>query len=444
MRVRRRATRSASAAGPRWASPTARTSARSSCRPAAPTWPRAAGAARSSGGDARRRRLVVPVHARAGARALRAGRHGGAARAPRGRRRRRPVSVIDVTTALAALTIAGPLARELFARFTAVDLRPAITPVEGFRPGSVARTPGAILREGEQSWLMLFGAALGSYMWTVVADAAENLGGGPGRGWTRSRRPPSMRDLFRTRRMWRRRAELKDSYDVVIVGGGSHGLAAAYYLAKDHGIGNVAVLEKSYIGSGAAGPQHHDPARQLQDARGRALLRRLAEALRGPRRRARLQPPVLAERPPHARALGPRDVRDGQPRRGQPHQRDRLAADLPGRDQEARARDAGARPARRLSDPGRALPPARRRDPPRRGGLGPGPRRRPRRRRAPPVHRGHRHRAPQRAAWRAVQTNRGTDQDEGGAQLHRRLELARSRTWPACSCRSPRTSSRPA
>ena len=62
-----------------------------------------------------------------------------------------------------------------------------------------------------------------------------------------------MRDLFRTRRMWRRRAELKDSYDVVIVGGGSHGLAAAYYLAKDHGIGNVAVLEKSYIGSGAAG-----------------------------------------------------------------------------------------------------------------------------------------------------------------------------------------------
>ncbi|HEU0023454.1 MAG TPA: FAD-dependent oxidoreductase [Thermoleophilaceae bacterium] len=62
-----------------------------------------------------------------------------------------------------------------------------------------------------------------------------------------------MRDLFRTRRMWRRRAELKDSYDVVIVGGGSHGLAAAYYLAKDQGIGDVAVLEKGYIGSGAAG-----------------------------------------------------------------------------------------------------------------------------------------------------------------------------------------------
>jgi sarcosine oxidase subunit beta len=62
-----------------------------------------------------------------------------------------------------------------------------------------------------------------------------------------------MKDVFRIRRMWRPRQELKPRYDVVIVGGGSHGLATAYYLAKNHGIRNVAVLEKSYIGSGAAG-----------------------------------------------------------------------------------------------------------------------------------------------------------------------------------------------
>jgi sarcosine oxidase subunit beta len=52
--------------------------------------------------------------------------------------------------------------------------------------------------------------------------------------------------------MWRPRGELRPSYDVVIVGGGAHGLATAYYLAR-RGITNVAVLEQSYIGSGAAG-----------------------------------------------------------------------------------------------------------------------------------------------------------------------------------------------
>jgi len=60
-------------------------------------------------------------------------------------------------------------------------------------------------------------------------------------------------DIFRKRRMWRKRPELKDSYEVVIVGGGSHGLATAYYLQKEHGITDVAILEKNYIGSGAAG-----------------------------------------------------------------------------------------------------------------------------------------------------------------------------------------------
>lgn len=53
-------------------------------------------------------------------------------------------------------------------------------------------------------------------------------------------------------RMWRQH-DMKESYDVVIIGGGAHGLACAYYLAKNHGITNVAVLEKGYIGSGGSG-----------------------------------------------------------------------------------------------------------------------------------------------------------------------------------------------
>jgi heterotetrameric sarcosine oxidase beta subunit len=57
------------------------------------------------------------------------------------------------------------------------------------------------------------------------------------RGWT-----PAWRD-----------ADPKPAYDVVIIGGGGHGLATAHYLAKVHGITNVAVLEKGWIGSGNAG-----------------------------------------------------------------------------------------------------------------------------------------------------------------------------------------------
>ncbi len=45
----------------------------------------------------------------------------------------------------------------------------------------------------------------------------------------------------------------KSDYDVIIIGGGGHGLSTAYYLAKNHGITNVAVLEKGYIGSGNVG-----------------------------------------------------------------------------------------------------------------------------------------------------------------------------------------------
>jgi hypothetical protein len=125
------------------------------------------------------------------------------------------VTVVDVTCGLAGLALLGPLARELLAPFSAIDVRASVTPVSGFRPGSVARNPGYVLCESEQRLLVMVGWALGEYL-------------------------------------WRRRGELRDSYDVVIVGGGAHGLATAYYLGQV-GVSNVAVLEQGYIGSGAAG-----------------------------------------------------------------------------------------------------------------------------------------------------------------------------------------------
>ncbi|MCP5181791.1 MAG: sarcosine oxidase subunit beta family protein [Pseudomonadales bacterium] len=50
-------------------------------------------------------------------------------------------------------------------------------------------------------------------------------------------------------RAWRNPV-MKPGYDVIIVGGGGHGLATAYYLAKNHGVRNVAVVEKGYLGGG--------------------------------------------------------------------------------------------------------------------------------------------------------------------------------------------------
>jgi heterotetrameric sarcosine oxidase gamma subunit len=87
--------------------------------------------------------------------------------------------ISDQTTSWASLTLVGPRARETLAQLTAIDLRPTVSPAGAFRPGSLARAPGAILCEDSDRYRLLFGWAIGEYMWTVVADAAAEFGGTP-------------------------------------------------------------------------------------------------------------------------------------------------------------------------------------------------------------------------------------------------------------------------
>ena len=53
--------------------------------------------------------------------------------------------------------------------------------------------------------------------------------------------------------LWGKKPRLKSSYEAVIIGGGLHGLATAYYLARNYGLTDVAIIEKRYIGFGGAG-----------------------------------------------------------------------------------------------------------------------------------------------------------------------------------------------
>ena len=64
----------------------------------------------------------------------------------------------------------------------------------------------------------------------------------------------------------------RKKYDALIVGGGGHGLATAYYLAKEHGMRNVAVLEKGWIGGGNTGRKHDHSTFKLPVDGSRAAL----------------------------------------------------------------------------------------------------------------------------------------------------------------------------
>jgi len=146
------------------------------------------------------------------------------------------IDVVDVTSNFAAITLVGPLAREVFARFCALDLRPARAPVGALRPGS--DPPPARHPHPRSDDRYLFPVWLGHRRVHVAdrhrrrraprrpADRRRRAGpSSPGKLEAHRPRSRSVLDHLPQARMWRRQAELKSSYDVVIIGGGSHGLA---------------------------------------------------------------------------------------------------------------------------------------------------------------------------------------------------------------------------
>ena len=94
----------------------------------------------------------------------------------------------------------------------------------------------------------------------IGADGSASRGTTAGRPAARTRQRYSIFSLLRNalsynegwERAWRA-PPLKPQYDVIVVGAGGHGLATAYYLAKNHGITDVAVLEKGWLGGGNMG-----------------------------------------------------------------------------------------------------------------------------------------------------------------------------------------------
>lgn len=85
-------------------------------------------------------------------------------------------SLVEVTTGMAAFTVVGPAAREVLARLSALDTRPASLGEQAFAPVSVGRVPAMVLRENGDRFLVLFGSAYADYQWTALTDAGLALG----------------------------------------------------------------------------------------------------------------------------------------------------------------------------------------------------------------------------------------------------------------------------
>ena len=232
--------------------------------------------------------------------------------------------VVDNSDGWALFSIVGDGRADALARLSSLRL-----PDEGFRQGKVADVPGKVFaRPG------LYRRPLHLRRALVRPRAAAagwcrpvGLTAGPPPASARrleGQRGGEMSGLFKLKEFWREHP-LQPSYDVVIIGGGAHGLSTAYELAAKHGVKSVAVLDKGYIGAGGSGRNTTIIRANYRTPEGVAFYRGEPQDLPAALAGARLQPADLEARPPHARALRALGRGAARARRGQPADGRRLA-----------------------------------------------------------------------------------------------------------------------